>query len=249
MTAPDPPTAPKSPTGEAPDRRASVLTRKRVALLIGLAVVATLFLESDALVRRVVVQRADEVAGDCVSLEGLAVDLGPFPATVRAFRGRLDDVAATADIVVIDALRLRDLDVHVERVRFPLTGDAGDVRLDRATATIRVHGPDLARYLRTLDVPGTVTTDASGIQLDIPPLPEPVRLTIEADDGAVRIAPADPALADLFTVSLRVPGVTVNTITASRRGLEVDVNLRGPARRLACDARDTVSEALSSVGG
>jgi hypothetical protein len=115
--------------------RPGLLTRRRVVAVIGLTIVATLFLESDAVLRRVVVLRTAQVAGDCISMEGLAVNLGPFPATVRALRGHLDDVTATADTVDVKALRLRDLDVRVDRVRFPLTGEPRYMRLDHAAAS------------------------------------------------------------------------------------------------------------------
>ena len=68
-----------------------------MAIIIVLALAGTVALEADVFVRRLAIQRTEEVLGGCVQLDEPRIDLGGYPVAVRALRGNLNDVRFTAD--------------------------------------------------------------------------------------------------------------------------------------------------------
>ncbi len=215
-----------------------------MVILIVLALAGTTVLEADVFVRRLAIQRTEEVLGGCVQLEEPVVDLGGYPVAIRALRGHLDDVRFAADSAELAGIRLTDLRGHVRRVRFRVLGGTDDIYIHDADVSVRLDESDLELLLDYLGLGGSVRIDdAVRIQLD--GVPTTFQLDIEVDAGAAVIA-LDGMLEPLLHLRFDIPGVVVSRIEATNGSLHVDATANGSPRDVACKAEDIVASRLRS---
>lgn len=218
------------------------LSRRNTIAIVAVVLAATVVVEADVYARRAAVQRARDVLEGCATIDEANIDLGSFPIALRALRGHLDDVSVEADSVEIADLRMHNLDVDVDRVRFRLFGSDQDTVIERAEASVRIDERELDQLLDALGIPATTTIDRDGISLHVPPTIN-VELDIAVRDGAAVVTV--PGLAGVLDdVELSIPGVTIETIEPLRGALLVRATATGRPRDLVCDAAATLEQHL-----
>jgi hypothetical protein len=226
-------------------RRRGTLTRRRAVALIACAALATLVVESDAVARRIAVQRATEVLDGCVSLGDASLDLGSFPVAARALRGHLDNVTVDADTVDISGLRLRELQGRVHRVRYELLGSLDDVDVERATVSARVEQHDLGQLLEDLGLAADVAINDDEVTIVVGDALT-VQLEPRVERGAAVLGLRGP-LESLLALRFEIPGVTVTRIDATSGELHVDATVAGDPRRIACHAASHLQTQLQAL--
>jgi hypothetical protein len=222
------------------------MTRRRIAILVVLALTGTLVLEADVFVRRLAIQRTDEVLAGCVQLDEPTIDLGRYPVALRALRGHLDDVRFTADAAEVAGVRLTDLRSQVRRVRFRVLGGTDDITIHDADVSARLDERDIEQLLTDLGLPGTVRIDNDAIQIQLDAVQTAVDLDVSADDGGAVVA-IDGALEPLLRLRFDVPGVTVRRVHAAPGAIHVEVAPNGNPRQVACAAENIVRSRLESL--
>ena len=226
-------------------RRRATLTRRSAAALIACAALATVVVESDAVARRIAVQRANQVLDGCVQLGAAKLDLGSFPVAARALRGQLDDLTIDADTVDVSGLRLREVHGRVQRVRYELLGSLDDVDVERATVSMRLEQRDLGQLLEHLDLPADVAINDNEIRVLVG---DALTVTLDprVDDGSA-ILSLDGPLESLLTLRFEIPGVAITRIDTNAGALQVDATVAGNPRRIACDAADKIETQLQAL--
>jgi hypothetical protein len=216
-----------------------------MAIIVVLALTGTVVLEADVFVRRLAIQRTEEVLAGCVQLDEPAIDLGRYPVALRAVRGHLDDIRFTAEGAEIAGIRLTDLRGQVRRVRFRVLGSTDDIRVDDAEVSARLDERDLELLLDDLGVNGTVRIDdALEIQLD--GIPTTIRLDVGVDAGTAVVA-LDGTLEPLLRLRFEIPGVNVHSVDATDGSLLVAATANGSPREIACNAETIVAARLRSM--
>lgn len=217
--------------------------RRRFAIgVITLALVGSVTFQAEHYAKSTAEGRAQDVVHGCATIGGAEIDLGPFPASLRALRGRFDDVRFRADIVEIADLRLQDLDVEVQRVRFRPLGSLEDIDIDRAEGSVRIRQGALDRLLVALGVPATAIIERDGIVLRLPPGID-LNIAIEVKDG--RAIVTVPGLSGVVGgVELSIPGVNIESVEATPGALRARLTATGRPRDLVCDAGATLEQAL-----
>jgi hypothetical protein len=224
------------------------MNRRRMAILVVVALAGTVVLEADVFVRRLAIQRTEEVLDGCVQLDEPRIDLGGYPVAVRALRGNLDDVRFTADSAAVAGIRLTDMRGHVRRVRFRVLGGADDINIQDADVSARLDQRDLEDVLDDLGLGGTVRIVDDGLQIQLDGVPATIQLDIDVEAGAVVIA-LDGMLSSFVGLRFDIPGVTVNRIETMPGSLYVDATANGSPRDVACIAEDVVTSRLRSLSG
>jgi ribosomal protein S28E/S33 len=227
-------------------RPPKTMSRRQVVFIVVLAIAGTAVLEADVFIRRLAVQRTEEVVGGCVELEEPQVDLGGYPVVLRALRGHLDDVRFTADGATLGGLRLTDLRGDIDRVRFRVLGGADDIRVEGANVTARIREDEIEQLLATLGIEGTVRVAEDGVDVRLDDLGTVLRLDLTVVDGAVAVVP-EGALQPLMRFELDVPGVTVRTLEGTAGSLLVDAVADGDPREIACAASSLVRTRLREL--
>lgn len=217
-----------------------------MAILVVLALAGTVVLEADVFVRRLAIQRTEEVLDGCVQLDEPRIDLGGYPVAVRALRGHLDDVRFTADSAELAGIRLTDLRGQVRRVRFRVLGGIDDIHIDDADVSARLDEGDLEHVLHDLGLGGTVRIADDAIQVQLDGVPTTIQLDIDVDAGAAVIA-LDGVLEPFIALRFDIPGVTVDRIETLPGSLHVDATANGSPRDVACTAEDIVASRLRSL--
>jgi hypothetical protein len=223
------------------------MSRRRVAIIVVLALTGSTLIQSDAFVRRLAIQRTEEVVNGCVRLDDLAVDLGGYPVALRALRGHVENVSFTATGADIAGLRLTDIRADVNRVRFRVLGGISDIRIHDAEVFARVGADDLDRILGDLGVPGTVHIDDDAVEVQLAGTALGVELEVGTDEGAATLAVAGP-LAPLMDLRFEIPGVAVRRVDPSAGALLIEATVNGNPRDVACRAEELVSSRLALLG-
>lgn len=223
------------------------MSRRRVAIIIVLALTGSALIQSDAFLRRLAIQRTDEVVNGCLQLDDPTVDLGGYPVALRALRGHLDDVAFTATRADIAGLRLTDIRGRVERVRFSVLGGIDDIELEDADVFARIDEHDLDRLLDELGVAGTVRIEDEVVEIQLDGTALGIELDVGADGGAATVAAHGP-LAPLLRLRFEIPGVAVRRVDTSAGALAIDATVNGNPRDVACRAEALVSARLAPLG-
>lgn len=216
------------------------LSRRNTITLVVFVCAATVIIQADAYAQRAAIHRTQDIIQGCARVDDAALDLGSFPIAIRALRGHLDDVHLRADIVEVADLRMHDLDVDVERVRFRLLGSPEDLDIERAEASVRIEQRELDRLLADLGIPATTTVTRDGISLQLPPAVN-VELEIAVREGAAVVSV--PGLTGLVDdLELSIPGVTIEAIEPTTGALEARATATGRPRDLVCDAAATLEQ-------
>jgi hypothetical protein len=217
-----------------------------MAIIIVLALTGTVVLEADVFIRRLAIQRTDEVLAGCVQLDEPTIHLGRYPVALRALRGHLDDIRFTAETAEIAGIRLTDLHGQVRRVRFRVLGGTDDITIHDAEVSARLDERDLELLLDELGVNGSVDIDDDAVALRLDRVPTPIRLDIGVEAGAAVVA-IDGALEPLLRLRFDAPGVTVRTIDATAGALHVAATANGSPRQIACSAEAVLATRLQSL--
>jgi hypothetical protein len=217
-----------------------------MVIIVVLALAGTVILEADVFVRRLAIQRTDEVLGGCVQLDEPAIDLGSYPVALRALRGHLDGVRFIADSAELAGIRLTDLRGEVRRVRFRVLGGIDDIDIHDADVSVRLDERDLELLLDDLGLAGTVRIDDDAVRIQLDGVPTTIQLDIDVDAGAAVIA-LDGMLEPLLHLRFDIPGVTVSRIEATAGSLHVDATANGSPRDVACTAKNIVASRLRSL--
>ena len=221
------------------------LSRRNTITLVAVVLAATVIIQADAYAQRAAVHRIQDIIEGCARVDDAELDLGSFPIAIRALRGHLDDVHLRADVVEVADLRMHDLDVDVERVRFRLLGSLEDVDIERAEASVRIDQSELDRLLADLGIPATTTVTRDGISLQLPPALN-VELEIAVREGAAVVSV--PGLAGVVDdVELSIPGVTIEAIELTTGVLEARATATGRPRDLVCEAAATLEQRLQPL--
>lgn len=222
------------------------MTRRRAVLLIAVALTGTLLVESDALVRRVAIQRSGDVLDGCVQLHEPALVLGAHPVAVRALRGHLDNVTFAADRAEIAGVQLTDLRGRVRHVRFALLGGIDDIDVRDTDVALRIDQRHLAQLLENLGIDGRVRIDHGDVNVELAGIPATVALHARAEKGAA-IVSASGLLAPLLHLRFDLPGITVQRITANGGAIRIEATANGHPRQLACTAQRIVATRLQAL--
>lgn len=222
------------------------MSRRRVAIIVVLALIGSTLIQSDAFVRRLAIQRTEEVVNGCVQLDDPAVDLGGYPVVLRALRGYLEDVSFTAASADIGGLRLTGIRGDVDRVRFRVLGGISDIRIHDAEVFARIRADDLDRLLGDLGVPGTVHIDVDAVEVQLDGTALGIELDVGTDEGAATLAVAGP-LAPLMDLRFEIPGVAVRRVDTSAGALFIEATVNGNPRDVACRTEDLVRSRLAPL--
>jgi hypothetical protein len=222
------------------------MTRRKAIVLVVLALAGTIIIESDVLIRRVAVQRAEEILDGCVHLSEPTVDLGGRPAALRALRGHLDGLTFAADSAEIAGVRLAGIDGHIRRVRFRILGGLDTVEVDDADVAVRLDQRDLEALLADLGIDGSAHIDDNGVAIRLDGMPAAIELDVTAEDGAAVISPTTAVLQPLMQLRFDIPGVSVRHIDTADGSLHIDATATGHPRQIACQADEIVSTRLQA---
>jgi hypothetical protein len=216
-----------------------------MVIIIVLVHTGTVVLEADGFVRRLAIQRTDEVLAGCMQLDEPTIDLGRYPVALRALRGHPDDVRFTAGAAEIAGVRLADLRGQVRRVQFRVLGGTGDITIHDAGVTARLAERDLELLLDDLGVDGTVHIDEDAVEIQLDRIPITIRLDIGVEAGAA-VRALDGALEPLLRLRFDAPGVTVRTIDPTFGALHIVATANGSPRQIACEAEAMLATRLQS---
>lgn len=200
----------------------------------------------DPAARAIADGRVDDVAGDCIDVRGVDVDLGAWPMPLRVLDGELDDLHADVEEAQLGDVHLVDIDAAVSRARLSpsvLTGNRGGVQA-RGTASVTLTTGALSALLAARGFPGEVTTNADTgvLEVRLSPGTPAIVLGLDVHDGALRIRPVANGVVDELGlgVTLRVPDVAVRSVEVTGAGLRVAADFDGSPAAIACAARDTL---------
>jgi hypothetical protein len=143
--------------------------------VIGIAILLALIVAGDVLVRNFVSNKIEAGLASSLELSGRPdVTIGGFPFVLQAVRGRLDEVSISADTLRGQSVKLSDVSLVLEDVRFSL----GDLLSGKGTASIGSgHGSAVITRAAVIDA-----LEGQGIDplLAEQPIPsDAIRLTAE----------------------------------------------------------------------
>lgn len=191
---------------------------------------------------------AADATGGCAQLHGVSIDYGRWPTADRALTGQLSGLRVGIQEVTIGRLTVSSVHATVGDVSYSpwsLLSGHGSVTVHNGQVSALLTPSTLNTYLNSRGIPGQIIWRPGTGALHIEFFGFSVPVSVQASHGGISVSLAFLQLPQLpqfpLKLSVKVPGIDIETIAFAPRGLEIEAVINGQTERLACAARALVA--------